>query len=702
MTTNHATVDETVRADAPDDEQSRVEDAGRPVAWAVRAWAVVAVLALGLVAASLPGYLRLIGPRPPGAPRVAAPAPFVWALNVVGALASLMAVIICLALAAFLVRRRADDRMALLVSFYLLVYGVVYAGPIERLDALLPGVTVLTNSMQSLLSTTLTIALMVLFPDGRCVPRWTRWVLWGSVPWTVALALAFAPVQQPALSTPLLWLAGGMGAAILGATLYAQLYRYRRIATPTERQQIKVVAFGVAVWLLLQALLSVPFLASFTLPLPWWAPLAGASWWLTLDILPLTLALAVLRYRLWEIDPLINRTLVYGALTASVVGLCVGVVGVLGALVQARGSLLVSLLTTGLIAVLFQPLRAWLQRAVNRLMYGERDEPYTVLARLSGRLEATLSPQAVLPVIVETVAQALKLPYAAIALQQEMETAIVASYGQPRGAPISVPLVYQSAPVGQLILSPRSPSETFSPADHRLLDDLARQVGVAAHAVRLTADLQRSRERLVAAREEERRRLRRDLHDGLGPALAGFTLTVGAARNLLLRDPATADVVLANLGTAIEAAVGDIRRLVYNLRPPALDELGLVGALRNRAAQYSAPSGTAGLVVDVEAPETLPALPAAVEVAAYRIVEEALVNVARHASAQRCQVRLTLAEALCLEITDDGIGLPTKRQAGVGLRSMHERAAELGGTCVVAAAPTGGTRLWARLPLIEE
>lgn len=678
--------------------------AWRPVARA--AWAIAAVLSLGLFAASLPGYLRPFGSLAPGAPPVAAPAAFVWALNAVGVLTSLLAVIVCLALAALIFRRRSDDGMALFVSFYLLIYGIVYAGPLHRLDALLPGSAALNIVVQSLFLTTPTLALTVLFPDGRCVPRWTRWVLVSSVPLAVAGGLTLN--QGLVLSTLLPWLVGGAGAAIVGAALYAQLYRYRHVASPTERQQIKVVGFGLAVWFLLQALLSVPYLLflqhvarSPAAPFPWWASLGDACWWLVLDILPLTLALAVLRYRLWQIDPLINRTLVYAGLTASIVGIYVGIVGSLGALFQARGSLFVSLLATGIVAVLFHPLRERLQRTVDRLMYGERDDPFAVLARLGGRLEATLSPEAVLPAIVETVAQALRLPYAAIALQQGDEAPIVTAYGRPHGEATSVPLVYQSMPVGHLILSPRAPGETFGTADQRLLDGLARQVGVAAHAVRLTADLQHSRERLVTAREEERRRLRRDLHDGLGPALAGFTLTVGAARNLLARDPTTADVLLADLGTAIEAAVGDIRRLVYNLRPPALDDLGLAGALRARAVQYSAPPGTEGLTVGVEVPEDLPALSAAVEVAAYRIAEEALTNVVRHAEAQRCLIRLTMGEGLCLEIADDGMGLPAEHRAGVGLRSMHERAAELGGTCLVAAAHTGGTRVVARLPLTE-
>ena len=153
-----------------------------------------------------------------------------------------------------------------------------------------------------------------------------------------------------------------------------------------------------------------------------------------------------------------------------------------------------------------------------------------------------------------------------------------------------MPLTYGAELVGRLNLAPRAPGEEFSSSDRRLLEDLARQAGVAAHAARLTADLQRSRERLVTAREEERRRLRRDLHDGLGPQLAAQTLKVGSARSLYGRDPAAADALLSELETNMEAAISDIRRLVYNLRPPALDELGLDGAIRESAAQY-APTG---------------------------------------------------------------------------------------------------------------
>ena len=220
--------------------------------------------------------------------------------------------------------------------------------------------------------------------------------------------------------------------------------------------------------------------------------------------------MAILRYRLWDIDVVFNRTLVYGALSAIVVALyTLIVVGTLGTLFQARADLAVSLVATGVVAVLFAPLREWLQRGVNRLMYGERDDPYAVLSRLGKRLEATIAPKAALETIVETVAQALKVPYAAINLKQDRaQFATGAEHGTLMGEPLLLPLVYQRETVGHLIVAPRAPGEIFSSADVRLLEDLARQVDVVVHAVRLTADLQHSREKLVTTREEEQRRLR--------------------------------------------------------------------------------------------------------------------------------------------------------------------------------------------------
>ena len=577
----------------------------------------------------------------------------------------------------------------------------------------------------------LLVFLGLLFPTGRLpTSRW-RWVAWlcATVVLTGAISVAFSPgpvyglgsIQNP-LGIDLLAVAN-MNSIIrlvlvleysLGLAMAISLFVRLHRARGTERQQLKWFAYAVTIAL------------SGAIPEYVIFPMVGVSvsWvaWANFTLIllglvgiPIAMGIAILKYRLYDIDTIVNRTLVYGTLSASVVGIYMLGVGGLGALLQAGSNFTISLLATGLVAVLFQPLRSRLQRGVNHLMYGERDEPYRVLSRLGQRLEDTLAPNAVLPAIVVTIRDALKLPYAAIELKRGDESEIAASAGISIPNPLRLPLVYQGEEVGQLLLGPRG-GETFAPADRRLLTDLARQAGVAAHAVRLTAELQCSnenlklaRERLVTAREEERRRLRRDLHDGPGPALASESLKVGAIRKLLARDQAAADSLLLELANDIEATIADIRRLVYDLRPPALDDLGLVTAMREHAAQYQghvmadAGGGDGGFQVEVEAPESLPPLPAAVEVAAYRTMQEALTNVARHARARRCIVRLSLEQgAVRLEVTDDGLGLPVERKSGVGLLSMRERAEELGGTFTAEVLPTSGTRILARFPRDEE
>ena len=369
-----------------------------------------------------------------------------------------------------------------------------------------------------------------------------------------------------------------------------------------------------------------------------------------------------------------------------------------------QGSLIASLFATGLAAVLFAPLRHRLQRAVNRLMYGERADPCAVLSRLGSRLESTPAHDAVLPAVARTVKEALKLPYTEIQLRRDGGFETAAAVGEPGENPLRLPLVYGGETVGRLVLGPRAGEGGFGDAERGLLEDLAHQIGASAHgalmteeALRLSADLQRSRERLVAAREEERRRLRRDLHDGLGPQLAGLTMTAEAAMDLVSTDPERAKELLGDLTERAQAAVSDVRRLVYALRPPALDALGLLGALRAHADHHN----DGGVRVTVEAPESLPSLPAAVEVAAYRIALEAVNNAERHAAARTCVVRVALDEAaaaLHLEVTDDGRGIKEDRSTGVGLSSMRERAAELGGWCTVEAPASGGTRVRAYLP----
>lgn len=612
--------------------------------------------------------------------------------------------------------RRPDDRIALFAALTLVLLGTSFS-PVTYLLAIVLGPTspggILITCLEVVAWSSLAFSL-ALFPDGRFVPRWTRWLVLGYLLCQLPLSVPESWSSTLGQWQPLLLAAPIIIVEV--ALLGAQVYRYRSVSSAIQRQQTKWVLFALLVAIPIDVANILPALVFPALRQPGPAHTLYVLFSeITLPgivlLIPLTIGFALLRYRLWDVDLLINRTLVYGLLTASVVGLYLLVVVGLGTLLSALGNLFFSLLATGIVAVLFHPLRERLQRAVNRLMFGERDDPYRVLLRLGQRLETTLAPETVLPTIVETVAQALKLPFVAIAWKSHDASAgplLAASYGsaknhEPR---LRVPLVYQQEPVGELILAPRAPGESLTDADERLLHDLARQVSVAVHAVRLTADLQRltldlqrSRERLVSAREEERRRLRRDLHDGLGPRLASLTLKLETARNRLAHDP-LADSLLSDLITRTQEAVADIRRLVHALRPPALDALGLIAALHEQILQYS-DLGNHSIQISLEAPADLPPLPAAVEVAAFRIAQEALTNVVRHSQASRCVVALALHEregALDLEISDNGRGLPPTRGAGVGLASMRERAEELGGTCEIEQMPSGGTRVQARLP----
>jgi signal transduction histidine kinase len=589
--------------------------------------------------------------------------------------------------------------MALFLAFALVTLGGAALTQSPEALANEPAVLRLVIPLVSFLGNTSLVLFFYLFPDGRFVPRWTR-----------ALAVVFVIGQVDEFFFPSSLLPDfsdlvntALVFGFLASMAYAQIYRYRRVSGPMEREQTKWIVLGITATVVgSQGADALLLLSNQT-----WLMLASHTvYYLSLLLIPLSIGVAILRYRLYDIDLIINRTLVYAALTACVVLLYVVVVGGLGAVLRVQGSLIVSLIATGLAAVMFQPLRERLQRAVNHIMYGDRDDPYAVLSRLGTRIESTLSPEAVLPAAVRTVAEALKLPYAAIESKRNGGFETMAAAGAPVEGPLRLPLAYGGETVGRLILGPRPGEGSFSSTDRRLLEDLTHQVGAAVHAARLaeeaarlSTDLQRSRERLVSTREEERRRLRRDLHDGLGPQLASLTMKVEAARDLIATRPDRADDLLGGVLQETQEAVADIRRLVYALRPPALDALGLLGALRSHAAH----ADHGGLRVSVEGPEALPPLPAAVEVAAYRIALEALNNAARHAAANRCTVRIARADgSLRLEVEDDGKGLAGEHRVGVGLHSMRERAEELGGSFAVENVPSGGTRVRAILPSADE
>jgi signal transduction histidine kinase len=348
------------------------------------------------------------------------------------------------------------------------------------------------------------------------------------------------------------------------------------------------------------------------------------------------------------------------------------------------------------IALGLSPARALVQRAIDHLLYGGSRDPYAVITDLGRQLSAAIAPDEMLPIIVRTVAAGLRLPYAAVTLAGEDLPASM--YGEPSAGLVDLPLRHAGQEVGRLTIGLRDGQRRLDPADERLLHDFARHAGAAADGVRLTRDLRRSRDRVLTAREEERHRIRRDLHDGLGPTLAGVALGLGAARRAV-GESGPADL-LGRLESEVLGGLDEVRRMVADLRPAGLADLGLVAALRRHAEMLSARTGGT-LTITVTAPENLPPLIPAVEVAAYRIALEALTNVARHAGARACEVDVAArGDLLRLAVRDDGVGIERERPGrGIGLRSMAERAAELGGTCEIGPADGGGTLVLATLRL---
>jgi signal transduction histidine kinase len=502
----------------------------------------------------------------------------------------------------------------------------------------------------------------------------------------VRLPLTHAPLLRYALlhgvSSPAARVVPVLAVARVGVT-------YLRSKDPDVRRRIAwvVVAFLVGFGAYL-GLGQLPELVTGSPLVPWQ--------WLVLVLAPIpaTIAAAVLRYRLFDIEVILTRSLLYGSLTVVAVGVYAACYLVLRQLPES-GTPAVAFVAGVVTAVCLQPLRSRLSVAANRLVYGERDDPYEVLARLD-RLPSGAALQEVLQAVAETLASTLRLPHVGIAV----DGGFSAMAGTPSTVPedaVQVPIRQGDRVLGALSLGVGPRRERFGPADRRLLETVSRRVGEAAHAGLLHADLQWSRQRIVMAREEERRRLRRDLHDGIGPALAGLGMQLEVIRDDVLARPEAAHDRISRVVVATHELVGEIRRVVDGLRPAALDQLGLPGALSERLRWLAADDRDVLLVVDVDTP--LGQLPAAVEVAAFHIANEATTNAVRHSGARRCTVTLRRDHELTIEVADDGHGVGADVRHGVGLLSMRERAEELGGSLTVSARPSGGTVVLARLPV---
>ncbi|WP_245679119.1 sensor histidine kinase [Actinomadura hibisca] len=554
-------------------------------------------------------------------------------------------------------------------------------------------------------------ALVLFFPDGTLPSRRWRWpvrvalgaqalgvVALLTIPWRVfspgPVPPVLAGVALDPLTPPLpdwFWpltipLCRESFVVAFVLAVAAFVVRFRG-AGPVRRAQLR--------WMLLAVLLDIVLVAAGEVVAALGSP--AVVWWvgdalfvLLHAVLAVAIMVAVARYRLYDVDLLLGWTLLYAGVAAAVVAVDMAVFVGVGTVFDDP---LAAVLAAGVVAVVYGPLRLRLQRVVNRVLTG-RGEPYEVVSALARRLEETVEPDELLLEVARVVAASFRSPYVRVELDRADGRTTVVEHGRPRADAVVLPFGYRGAPIGRLALVPRTGPRS-SDADQRLLADVVRQAAAAARATALTEELRRSREQLVTRIAEERRRLRRDLHDGLGPSLAAAALKIEAARNLAPRDAGAADGTLREVRGDLAGVLADVRRLVHDLRPPSLDRFGLAGAVERQADRFRSRT----LRVTVGCSGDLGALPAAAEEAAYRIVGEALANVSRHARAGSCAVRLSAGEdALEVEVVDDGRGVPASAPAGVGLVGMRERAEELGGDCAVTARPGGGTSVRALLP----
>ncbi len=566
-------------------------------------------------------------------------------------------------------------------------YGRYGVGVAEPAWPLAPWVAALTSTVWLTSFVVPGTVLVAVYPTGRLPAPWWRWpvgaVAGGLAVLSVVTGLTqgayddVAPGPVPVDLSGAGWTAVAAVAALAvlagGVTIWtASVVRLVRARSP-ERQQLA--------WLVCVVLPLVVFV--FVSAVPDWVFTALVL------MIPGAVLVGVVRYRLLGI--VVSRALVYATLTAAVVLLYLAVAGLAAAVLGRTLSPVTGAVTAALLAVALGPARTRLQAAADRLVYGRRRDPVTAVTELGDRV-ARAEETDLLPAVLQTVAAALRAPAARV---------VPPGGPVPAGGGVAVPLRVGGRDVGTLTVGERSPGEPFTAGDRRLLAALAPQVAAVVRALELTGSLERERDRVLTATHAERDRIRRDLHDGLGPSLAGVGLGVQAVQARLGEgaDPATR-ALLARVREEVDGAVGEVRRILDGLRPAPLDEVGFVAAVQ-RHAEALAPS----VPVRVTA-EPLPPLPPEVETAAYRIAQEALTNVARHSGARSAEVGLRARDGrLEVAVADDGAGFPAEdgapRPAGVGMASMRTRARAVGGELTVSSGPAG-TRVVAGLPLEAE
>jgi signal transduction histidine kinase len=565
--------------------------------------------------------------------------------------------------------------------------------------------------------------LLLLFPDGRVPsPRW-RPVLWVLISFLSAAVLIFAldpmtyagkrfqnPVGVEAIR-PLAAFMDGPGYFLLLAMSFvcaASLIQRYRHADPAQRQQIKWFAYAVSVLVLYFVIDGV--VTALDLPRGFWFDSVASV--IAFGSLPVGIGIAILRHRLFDIDVVINRTVLFGLLAAFITAIYVGIVVGIGSLVGGRGNLFLSIVATAIVAVAFQPIRTRARHFANRLVYGKRATPYEVLSTFSEHLGEAYSAEEILPRIARMIGEASGAERATIWVRVGRELRPSASW--PEGGDARTPLAaggdalptfpegegaypvrHQGELLGALSVV-TSRREPLNETQERLLEDLAGQAGLVLRNVRLIEELRASRQRLVAAQDEERRRLERNIHDGAQQQLVALAVKIRLARTMVGRDAEKAQALLEELQGETQEALENLRDLARGIYPPLLADKGLPAALEAQARKVPFP-------VRVD-PNGVGRYPAEAEATAYFCVLEALQNAAKYAEASAAVVRLSHDDGhLTFTVTDDGRGFDIQATPrGSGLQNMADRLEAIGGSVDVDSSPGRGTTITGRIPVVAE
>ncbi|MDP8956371.1 MAG: GAF domain-containing sensor histidine kinase [Actinomycetota bacterium] len=566
----------------------------------------------------------------------------------------------------------------------------------------------------------------LLFPTGR--PHSARWrpVLWVAIAATVATAAlamfeaelvvdlideegglivanpigfdAMGDVEETTVGDVLF---GILGACALAA-IVSMFFRYRR-SRGEERQQLKWFTYAVVLLLTfpLGDIQSDRFSAVWNFVFPF-----------IIGLLPIAAGIAILKYRLYDIDVVINKTVVYGALAGFITLVYVGIVVGIGTVIGQgdRPNLGLSILATAVVAVAFQPVRERVQRFANRLVYGKRATPYEILSDFSKRMTTTYGTEDLLPQMTKILAEGTGAVRAAVWLAVADELRLEAQWPEPDGQGFrgvrlrqgelpTLPGYDLSAPVrdrGELLgaLAMAKPrGEALTPTERKLLHDLAAQAGLVLRNVKLIEELRASRQRIVSAQDEERRRIERNIHDGAQQQLVALNVKLGLAKTLAARDAQKTDQMLAQLQSETQEALENLRDLARGIYPPLLRDKGLVAALDAQARKVSVP-------VEITA-DGVERYPQEIEAGVYFVLLEALQNVTKYAGASKVTVRLSAdGEQLAFEVEDDGAGFdPGRAKRGSGLTNMSDRIEALGGRLEVRSTPGSGTSVRGRVPV---